>query len=149
MSFRNKATGEYPVSHDQIRAANPNTSFPAYFEEAEGYDWVAHVEPPEVDVSSQYREEGEPIQVDGKWMKTWIVNSLSADEIASRARIKRANAEASVREKRNRLLAESDWTQVADAPVDKAAWAQYRQALRDITAQEGFPLEVSWPSQPA
>lgn len=39
-------------------------------------------------------------------------------------------------------------TQVADAPVDKAAWATYRQALRDITAQQGFPWNVTWPEQP-
>ena len=52
------------------------------------------------------------------------------------------------REKRNKLLVESDWTQVADAPVDQAAWATYRQALRDITAQDGFPKEVNWPVEP-
>jgi hypothetical protein len=55
---------------------------------------------------------------------------------------------ANVRTKRNKLLAESDWTQVADAPVDKAAWATYRQALRDITEQDGFPKEVNWPIEP-
>lgn len=49
---------------------------------------------------------------------------------------------------RNGRLAESDWTQVADAPVDKAAWATYRQALRDITEQDGFPSEVNWPVEP-
>jgi hypothetical protein len=43
------------------------------------------------------------------------------------------------RVERNQLLAASDWTQVADAPVDQAAWAVYRQELRDITAQIGFP----------
>lgn len=53
-----------------------------------------------------------------------------------------------IRAKRNKLLAESDWTQVADAPVDKAAWATYRQALRDITEQGGFPNTVTWPTQP-
>jgi hypothetical protein len=37
-----------------------------------------------------------------------------------------------MRYQRDRLLAESDWTQVADAPVDREAWAQYRQALRDF-----------------
>ena len=52
------------------------------------------------------------------------------------------------RAKRNTLLAASDWTQVADAPVDQAAWATYRQALRDITAQDGFPENVSWPVAP-
>jgi hypothetical protein len=49
---------------------------------------------------------------------------------------------------RNRLLALSDWTQVPDAPVDKAAWAEYRQALRDIPSQEGFPHSVVWPDKP-
>lgn len=49
---------------------------------------------------------------------------------------------------RNRLLAETDWTQVADAPVDKAAWATYRQALRDIPQQAGFPETVVWPEKP-
>lgn len=55
---------------------------------------------------------------------------------------------AEVRSDRNRRLAESDWTQVADAPVDQAAWAVYRQALRDVTAQAGFPWDVEWPAKP-
>lgn len=55
---------------------------------------------------------------------------------------------AEARNKRNALLTESDWTQVADAPVDQTAWATYRQALRDITVQAGFPNDVVWPSEP-
>jgi hypothetical protein len=53
-----------------------------------------------------------------------------------------------VRTQRNKLLAESDWTQVADANVDQTAWATYRQSLRDVPAQEGFPDDVTWPEQP-
>lgn len=53
-----------------------------------------------------------------------------------------------VREKRNVLLSSSDWTQLADSPVDKDAWALYRQALRDIPTQESFPLSVIWPEKP-
>jgi hypothetical protein len=45
-------------------------------------------------------------------------------------------------------LADTDWTQVADAQVDKAVWATYRQALRDVPAQAGFPHDVTWPDQP-
>jgi hypothetical protein len=52
------------------------------------------------------------------------------------------------REQRNDKLKDSDWTQVADTPVDQAAWAAYRQALRDITAQAGFPWTIDWPEQP-
>jgi len=57
-------------------------------------------------------------------------------------------ASAAVRAERDRLLAASDWTQVKDAPVDQAAWAAYRQALRDISQQSGFPETVTWPSKP-
>jgi hypothetical protein len=53
-----------------------------------------------------------------------------------------------VRAERDRLLAASDWTQVLDAPVDQAAWAEYRQALRDVPQQEGFPTDVAWPIKP-
>lgn len=57
-------------------------------------------------------------------------------------------AASALRTERNAKLTESDWTQVADAPVDKAAWATYRQALRDIPSQAGFPNEVVWPVEP-
>jgi hypothetical protein len=57
--------------------------------------------------------------------------------------------EEAIRDARGKLLKQTDWTQVPDAPVDKAAWATYRQALRDITKQSGFPLEVTWPTKPS
>lgn len=53
-----------------------------------------------------------------------------------------------VRTDRNARLAASDWTQVLDAQVDRTVWAAYRQELRDITAQSGFPWEVVWPQEP-
>jgi hypothetical protein len=49
---------------------------------------------------------------------------------------------------RNKLLVESDWTQVLDAPLDQTAWAIYRQELRDITSQLGFPTTIIWPVKP-
>ena len=55
---------------------------------------------------------------------------------------------AEARAERDRLLTASDWTQVADAAVDQAAWAAYRQALRDIPQQAGFPGIVTWPAEP-
>jgi hypothetical protein len=54
----------------------------------------------------------------------------------------------SQRKKRDSYLMKSDWTQVADAPVDQAAWATYRQELRDVTSQDTFPSEVTWPVAP-
>jgi hypothetical protein len=60
-----------------------------------------------------------------------------------------ANVAGRVRADRNARLAACDWTQLADAPVDSLAWANYRQALRDAPNQEGFPWSVEWPTQPA
>ena len=77
-----------------------------------------------------------PAPPDG--LAVWVDGAWSMDAILS----------SSIRARRNELLAESDWTQVADAPVDKAAWATYRQALRDITAKSGFPHDVTWPIAP-
>lgn len=58
-------------------------------------------------------------------------------------------ASATVRAERNRLLAESDWTQLLDIPeATRASWAVYRQALRDLPQQPGFPHDVAWPAKP-
>ena len=72
------------------------------------------------------------------------VESLTEDEIASATSSKASQ----MRSNRNRLLAECDWTQISDATVDKAIWATYRQELRDISSQAGFPWEITWPTQP-
>jgi len=53
-----------------------------------------------------------------------------------------------VRTQRDALLSQSDWTQVPDAPVNQTAWAEYRQALRDLPQQAGFPTEITWPVKP-
>lgn len=52
-----------------------------------------------------------------------------------------------IRKDRNGLLRECDWTQLPDSPVDRAAWAAYRQGLRDITKQAD-PAKVVWPDAP-
>lgn len=52
------------------------------------------------------------------------------------------------REQRDLLLQQSDWTQVPDAPVNSASWAAYRQALRDVPSQSGFPDNITWPTKP-
>ena len=56
------------------------------------------------------------------------------------------------RTQRDKLLAETDWTQVLDAPIDAAtreAYRAYRQALRDLPEQEGFPENITWPELPS
>lgn len=53
-----------------------------------------------------------------------------------------------VRVVRNAELAATDWTQVADSQADKAAWATYRQALRDLPAQNADPKKIKLPVAP-
>lgn len=55
---------------------------------------------------------------------------------------------AEVRAERNTMLSKSDWTQITDATADKTTWATYRQALRDVTKQAGFPWTITWPNDP-
>lgn len=53
------------------------------------------------------------------------------------------------RAKRNSLLSASDWTQLPDVPqATKDLWVAYRQALRDVTSQAGFPASIAWPTPP-
>jgi len=54
----------------------------------------------------------------------------------------------SVRYERDKFLAQSDWTQLADSSADKSAWASYRQQLRDIPQNFQIPEDVVWPTKP-
>jgi len=61
-------------------------------------------------------------------------------------------ARVSAYKKRSNLLNSSDWTQLADCPLStelKEVWAIYRQELRDITSQTGFPTDIEWPTVPS
>ena len=61
------------------------------------------------------------------------------------------NKEKEVRKTRDELLTETDWTQVVDSALSeeqKEEYRIYRQALRDITDQPGFPYEINWPTKP-
>ena len=83
-------------------------------------------------------------QIDGKWYTKYSVSDLDGSGIAA----KDAEQAKAVRSERNAKLAAYDWTQLADSTADKTAWATYRQALRDVTGQEGFPWTITWPTQP-
>jgi hypothetical protein len=75
-------------------------------------------------------------------------NALIEQGIEIAPYVEPAKTAEQIRSERNQLLVASDWTQVADAPVDQAAWVIYRQSLRDITSQPEFPENVNWPVQP-
>ena len=144
--IKNGVVETYPYSIGNLRKDNPNVSFPRTPNETLLTQWgvfpVRIVPAPSQDYTKNITE-GSPENVDG-WRQTWVVTDATTDEIAQRTQ---AQADG-VRSQRNQLLSESDWTQVADAPVNKAAWATYRQALRDVTQQAGFPWDVQWPVAP-
>jgi len=78
-------------------------------------------------------------------------NAVVIDEALVESKIPELIAErqaAKARSQRDALLSQSDWTQLPDAPVDQQAWAKYRQALRDVPQQAGFPTEITWPQKP-
>lgn len=80
---------------------------------------------------------------------TGYTKVLSEAEVAVRLIESRNLSLISLRNNRNAFLQASDWTQLVDAPVNKAVWAEYRQALRDLPATIDDPLlPVEWPIIP-
>lgn len=82
-------------------------------------------------------------------MKTW---KPEFSEIVTAQQAQQAAADAAwqtFRDERDRRLVSSDWTQVADAPVDADAWADYRQQLRDLPEATTDPSKPVWPTEPA
>jgi len=133
---------QYPYTTRELRKDNPNVSFPAIISAdvflAYGAFPVTEVEQPVIDETTQQNEQSLPVQINGVWTQVWKTIQLS-EEVAS----------GNVRAKRNFLLKESDWTQGKDISDSiSAPWAAYREELRDIPNQEGFPFSVQWPVAP-
>jgi hypothetical protein len=147
--IENGAVAQYPYTTGDLKRANPQTSFPSQISDASLLEYGVHrvffATQPEV-TAIQVLEEGTPVfsTEDQRWTQTFAVRDMSAEEVATRNDAQAAQ----IRAERNTKLAASDWTQLADSTADKAAWATHRQALRDITAQAGFPWAIDWPVQP-
>lgn len=135
---------KYPFTGTDVIYENPQTSFPAgelstALMKQYGGEPVIEVPAPTTP-HSQLCEEGAPTLVGGQWTQTWVVRGATPAETDAKA--------AEVRAQRNQKLADTDWMVVkalesgTAVPADIAA---KRQALRDITAQAGFPWDVSWP----
>ena len=144
----NQAVESFPYSIGAPRRDNPNTSYPRNPSDAVLADWnvfpVTDKPTPAYSPATQNCDQVNPTLVDGKWVMAWAVTSATPEQIAERTSAK----ESEVRQQRNALLSACDWTQLPDAPVPAASWAVYRQELRDVTAQSGFPWDVIWPEEP-
>jgi hypothetical protein len=158
MQIRIKETGAV-VLEQGFRAMHPNTSMPQQLTEELinelGGDVVFEGPQASGGTVYQYNQAAGVEQIGGKWYTKYILGPVFTDgettaveqEAAYKA-AKDATQAASVRQERSDKLADCDWTQVDDSPVDKAVWATYRQALRDITDQAGFPWTITWPDAP-
>lgn len=148
------------VSEQEFRNLNANTSFPSIITEDILADFgatpVLEGEQATPTTPYQYSFRDGVKKVKGQYFTKYSLGPVFTDnetqtaleqETEYKARIDEQQA-TSVRNSRNQLLKDSDWTQVLDVPVDKDAWAIYRQELRDITGQEGFPFTIVWPTQP-
>jgi hypothetical protein len=131
----------------EFRALFPNTSLPQQLTETLINDMGGDVvfEGPQAQPTRYQVGFADGVeQIDGKWYTKYSVSDMDQEAIAA----KDTEQAKAIRSQRTDKLKDSDWTQVADAPVNQAAWATYRQALRDITAQPGFPWDTQWPDAP-
>jgi len=126
----------------------PNTSFPSQWTpalvEELGLDPVFESPTPTTTRYQTAFKDGVEQDAQGRWLWKWSISEMDDDAKAA----KDAEAAKSVRADRDKRLAECDWTQLSDSQVDKAVWATYRQALRDVPAQAGFPYDITWPNKP-
>jgi len=137
-----------------------NTSFPSQWTpalvEELGLDPVFESPTPTTTRYQTSYKDGVEQDAQGRWLWKWTIGPVFTDneeataaeqEAAYIARIDAEQAK-SVRASRGSKLAECDWTQLSDSQVDKAVWATYRQSLRDVPAQAGFPHNITWPVKP-
>ena len=139
---------KYPYNLSELEKDFPNTSFAIPIEETSLNNRnIFKVAPgiiPQVDHTKEIVEQP-PVLQNGTWTQVFSVVDATQEQLQT----KFDAAAYGVRKRRNELLLNSDWTQIEDVPVNKQAWAAYRQALRNITLQEGFPWSVTWPSTPS
>jgi len=137
-----KITNGQPETYSigQLRRDNPNTSFPKVPSDVLLADWGVYPytvqDQPTVDYMTQTLKPTALTEVDGAWTQGWEVSNLPAED-----------AGRNIRNQRDGLLSQTDWMAMSDNTVTPE-WASYRQALRDITTQEGFPFSVDWPTKP-
>lgn len=137
----NSQPNRFPYSLTEFRSDNPGTSFPVIMSDETLADYAVHpvttTAVPAFDSKTHKVTQSVELQ-DNAWTQVWTVSQLEE-----------SRAGENIRGHRDDLLKKTDYTQLTDAPGDTAAWATYRQALRDIPAQDGFPFTVIWPTEPS
>jgi len=137
----------YPYSINQLRIDEYNVSFPQIItnEVLETFSMYEVLITPKPNDYTKNIEEGVPELVNGKYYQRWETTNASEEEIENRIIQKWAE----IRQHRNELLKECDWTVLPDSPVGDTIndWIIYRQELRNVTSQSN-PFNIIWPTQP-
>lgn len=145
------STITYPYSVYDLKSQNPNISFPTTISDSlletfgmykvelknSGYD----------NDDTKDVVEITPTLSGSVYVQTYQVTDADSETIEKRKEIKWSE----VRDSRNQLLSESDWTQFQDSPITGSSlndWQTYRQSLRDITSQSD-PYNITWPTKPS
>jgi len=131
---------KFPYTIRDLRRDNPQTSFPKKIGDTLLASYgIYHVMPdaePDYDSLVQTLVKGTPVYRNDRWEVSYTTASKSD-----------ADAKASVRNQRDSLLIETDWMALSDVTMS-SEMTTYRQALRDIPSQAGFPASVTWPTKP-
>jgi hypothetical protein len=167
MELRNRTTGAV-ITDSQFRSEHPGTSFPKVLTveilNSFGYDPI--LEGPQAQTTPPYQisvRDGIE-KINGQWFTKYIAGPVFQDYTDDKGVVhtaseqwqaycfdKDAEQAKAVRADRNKRLAECDWTQLIDTPLDpdgKLAWQLYRETLRMVPEQPKFPWEIQWPPEP-
>ena len=152
--YRNRETGDVLSSRD-IKKKHSNISFSSVVNTFDdiGYDLVLRSDAPAPSsIFKQVRGGGAVQNDNNEWVQEWVEVDMfsgatkAADEAAHTEQLDTAAA-ASARAERDLKLAETDFHGLTDNTMSEAM-TTYRQALRDIPEQDGFPNEIIWPTEP-
>lgn len=140
---------QYPYTLPDLRLQNKGTSWPAEITDELAAEFGVFPVAPAPQPADDYKInlERTAIKQNGAWVEQWIETPATPEQITERTNVKAAE----IRADRNNRLAACDWTQLTDSPLDldgKNAWALYRETLRMVPQQSGFPWEVNWPPVP-
>lgn len=139
----------WPYTPDLLKIEEPGTSFPKVITEELLNEFQVFSVLIDSKPTTTYQQDAirlDPVLENGQWVQHW--NIIEVTEEVQQQRYEYESGE--VRNERNKLLTQSDWTQGRDIPEEVSTiWQPYRQQLRDITNQIGFPFEIIWPAPPA
>lgn len=139
VKITNGEVEQFPYTLGDLRRDNPQTSFPKQIPSAifEGYGVysVTESDRPSYDHLVQRLVRGTPVYSDS-WNVSYTAENLPQDQ-----------AETNIRSNRDNLLSDTDWMALSDVTMSNGM-SVYRQSLRDVTDQAGFPQTVTWPTKP-